>query len=40
REQFSAANWRPVSLGPSILRSETAALAALAILNAAWAARR
>ena len=30
--------WRPVSLGPSILRAETAAIAALAILNAAWQA--
>jgi 16S rRNA (uracil1498-N3)-methyltransferase len=28
--------WRPVSLGNEILRSETAAIAALAILNAAW----
>ncbi len=30
--------WRPVSLGRSILRAETAAIAALAILNAAWQA--
>jgi 16S rRNA (uracil1498-N3)-methyltransferase len=28
--------WRPVSLGVEILRAETAAIAALAILNAAW----
>ncbi len=30
--------WRSVSLGPLILRAETAAIAALAILNAAWQA--
>lgn len=29
--------WTPCSLGPTILRAETAALAALAILTAAWA---
>ena len=28
--------WRPVSLGAEILRAETAAIAALAIVNAAW----
>ena len=36
RSHFRAANWLPVSLGPTILRAETAALAALAIVNAAW----
>ncbi len=36
REQIAAAGWRPVSLGPQILRAETAAIAALAIVNAAW----
>jgi 16S rRNA (uracil1498-N3)-methyltransferase len=36
RAQFTAAAWSPVSLGPLILRAETAALAALAIVNSAW----
>jgi len=36
RAQFIAANWTPVSLGPLVLRAETAALAALAIVNSAW----
>jgi 16S rRNA (uracil1498-N3)-methyltransferase len=36
REQSAAAGWQPVSLGPQILRAETAAIAALAIVNAAW----
>lgn len=36
RAQFTTAAWMPVSLGPLILRAETAALAALAILNSAW----
>jgi 16S rRNA (uracil1498-N3)-methyltransferase len=35
RSQFST-SWTPVSLGPLILRAETAAIAALAILNSAW----
>ena len=30
--------WIPVSLGPQILRTETAAVAALAVLNSAWCA--
>ena len=30
------AHWAPISLGGQILRAETAAVAALAILNAAW----
>jgi 16S rRNA (uracil1498-N3)-methyltransferase len=37
RAQASALQWRPVSLGPNILRTETAAAAALAVLVAAWA---
>jgi len=36
RSEFTAAGWTPASLGPSILRAETAALAALAVVNAAW----
>lgn len=36
-ERVQASGWRGVSLGPRILRAETAALAALAILGAAWA---
>jgi 16S rRNA (uracil1498-N3)-methyltransferase len=35
RSQFEK-SWTAVSLGPLILRAETAALAALAVLNAAW----
>jgi len=38
RTAISAAGWRAVSLGPQILRAETAAIAGLAILNAAWLA--
>jgi 16S rRNA (uracil1498-N3)-methyltransferase len=34
REAFTAAGWAPVSLGPLILRAETAAIAALAIAAA------
>ena len=36
REVISAAGWKAVSLGPEILRADTAALAGLAIANAAW----
>ena len=36
RSQFTTAQWSPVSLGPLVLRAETAALAALAIVNSAW----
>jgi len=36
RAAIAAAGWKPVSLGQNILRAETAALAALAIVNAAW----
>src|SRR5580700_5465913 len=36
RAAFVAAGWTRVSLGPLILRAETAALAGLAVLSAAW----
>jgi 16S rRNA (uracil1498-N3)-methyltransferase len=36
RTEFTASHWTPVSMGPSILRAETAALAALAVVGAAW----
>jgi 16S rRNA (uracil1498-N3)-methyltransferase len=36
REQSLAAGWTRVSLGPLILRSETAALAALAVIAGSW----
>jgi 16S rRNA (uracil1498-N3)-methyltransferase len=36
RAKFSETGWEPVTLGPQILRAETAAAAALAIVNAAW----
>ena len=36
RELAVAAGWQPVSLGPQILRAETAAMAAIAILVNAW----
>jgi len=38
RKLITEAQWQPVSLGPSILKTETAALAALAVLMAAWQA--
>jgi 16S rRNA (uracil1498-N3)-methyltransferase len=38
REQIALTGWRAVSLGREILRSETAAVAALAIINSAWEA--
>jgi 16S rRNA (uracil1498-N3)-methyltransferase len=37
RESVALAGWTRVSLGREILRAETAALAALAIVNGAWA---
>lgn len=40
RSQISQADWTSVSLGPQILRAETAAIAGLAIINAGWAAPR
>lgn len=36
RTLFVAAGWLPASLGPTVLRAETAAIAALAVVNAAW----
>lgn len=36
RQQFTAVGWQPVSLGPLILRAETAAIAALAVIHSAW----
>jgi 16S rRNA (uracil1498-N3)-methyltransferase len=38
REAIAAAGWTAVSLGGQILRAETAAIAALAIVNACWGA--
>jgi 16S rRNA (uracil1498-N3)-methyltransferase len=38
RQEIAGAGWRAVSLGPEILRAETAAISALAIVNAAWRA--
>lgn len=40
RSEIAASQWTAVSLGPHILRAETAALAALAILAAAWDAAK
>jgi 16S rRNA (uracil1498-N3)-methyltransferase len=36
RLQFNAAGWTAVSLGPSILRAETAVCAALGVLSQMW----
>jgi 16S rRNA (uracil1498-N3)-methyltransferase len=36
RAGFTAAGWTPVSLGPLILRAETAVIAALAVISQAW----
>jgi 16S rRNA (uracil1498-N3)-methyltransferase len=36
RQSAAAAGWQPVSLGPQILRAETAALAALSVVTNAW----
>jgi len=36
RAEIAAAGWTAVSLGPQILRAETAAIAGLSIVNAAW----
>ncbi|HUQ90054.1 MAG TPA: RsmE family RNA methyltransferase [Bryobacteraceae bacterium] len=36
RAAIAEADWLPVSLGPTILRAETAATAALAVIAAAW----
>ncbi len=40
REAAVSAGWIPVSLGPQILRAETAVIACLAVINALWQARR
>ena len=36
RESFTSSAWTPVTLGPLILRAETAALAALAVVSSGW----
>lgn len=36
---FAAAGWTPVSMGPLILRAETAVIAALAVISQAWLVR-
>ena len=36
RAGLAPAGWAPASLGPTILRAETAALASLAVLSSAW----
>jgi 16S rRNA (uracil1498-N3)-methyltransferase len=36
RESFSPAGWTGASLGPSVLRAETAVCAALAVVNQIW----
>ena len=36
RAQAAAAGWQPASLGPLVLRAETAAIAALAVIGNAW----
>lgn len=36
RARFSFAGWQPVSLGPQILRAETAGMAALSVIAAWW----
>jgi 16S rRNA (uracil1498-N3)-methyltransferase len=38
RAQAAASGWTPAGLGRLILRAETAALAGLAIVSAAWSA--
>jgi len=40
REQAIEAGWVSCSLGPSVLRAETAAVAALAVVQAAWSGGR
>lgn len=39
RQQFAAEGWPAASLGPTVLRAETAACAALAVLSQMWAAQ-
>jgi 16S rRNA (uracil1498-N3)-methyltransferase len=36
RASFTLAGWTPVSMGPLILRAETAVIAALAVVSQAW----
>ena len=36
RASFTASGWTPVSLGPRILRAETAVIAAVAVISQAW----
>ena len=36
RAQAAAAGWQPAGLGPLVLRAETAAIAALAVIGNAW----
>jgi 16S rRNA (uracil1498-N3)-methyltransferase len=36
RERAAAAGWAPVSLGPQVLRAETAVMAAVAVVMNAW----
>ena len=36
RASFTTAGWTPVSMGPLILRAETAVIAALAVVSQAW----
>jgi 16S rRNA (uracil1498-N3)-methyltransferase len=38
RRLAAGADWLPVSLGPLVLRAETAAAAALAVVGNAWMA--
>jgi 16S rRNA (uracil1498-N3)-methyltransferase len=40
RERIARAGWTPVTLGPRILRAETAVIAALAVLDAAFRLRQ
>jgi 16S rRNA (uracil1498-N3)-methyltransferase len=36
KARLTAADWSAGSLGPTILRAETAAIAAISVVNAAW----
>lgn len=36
RERFRSLGWQPVALGPNVLRAETAAMTAAALIGAAW----
>jgi 16S rRNA (uracil1498-N3)-methyltransferase len=40
RQSAALAGWLPASLGPLILRAETAAMAALAVVGSAWTAAK